>query len=70
MARATFDNSTAVNYELACGEVDSVVNMQNREVRPGSIQHECQTPTLPAHSARCDTGCQKCQSSEHGLTPE
>lgn len=29
-ARATFDKPTAVNYELACGEGDSLVNMQCR----------------------------------------
>ncbi len=39
-----FDISTAVNYELACREVDSAVNMQNQEERPGPVQHACQLP--------------------------
>ena len=36
MARATLDKPTAVNYELACGEGDRLVNMQNR--RSGSAR--------------------------------
>lgn len=38
-AGAAFDISTAVNYELACREVDRAVNMQNEEERPGPVQH-------------------------------
>ncbi|KAK2878290.1 hypothetical protein Q8A67_019081 [Cirrhinus molitorella] len=43
-AGAAFDISTAVNYELACREVDRAVNMQNEEERPGPVQHACQLP--------------------------
>lgn len=32
-ATATLDKPTAVNYELACGEGDRLVNMQSRRTR-------------------------------------
>ena len=43
-ARATLDKPTAVNYELACGEGDRPVNMQNGRSTPGPALHKVSDP--------------------------